>query len=206
MARRSDIDWEKVQRLYVAGRLTLKEISEQCGGVSQSSIRLKAKQLEWQRNLSGAIKERARAKIAQIDVQELIEQSAHESAHESATTIKKAIEEAANTQAGVVIRHRNEMRKLSEQANRLDELFGAMLDAVDPTRTDVSEAGDPVVSLNVGDVLKMTQVYKNMVDSKAKLIDKERQAYGIEDGDEGSGEDEPTEIVVNLVSGSNGED
>jgi len=203
MGRRSDIDWEKIQRLYVAGRLTLKEISEQCGGVSQSSIRLKAKQLDWQRNLSGAIKERAKAKIAQIDAQELIEQSAKESAKESAATIKKAIEEAANTQASIVIRHRNEMRKLSEQADRLDKLFCEVLDAVDPTRTEVSEDGSQVVTLNVGDLLKATQVYKNMVDSKAKLIDKERQAYGIEDGDEDSGDDAPTEIVVNLV-GPNG--
>lgn len=190
MARRSDIDWEKIQRLYVAGRLTLKEISEQCGGVSQSSIRLKAKQLDWQRNLSGAIKERAKAKIAQIDAQELIEQSAKESAKESAATIKKAIEEAANTQAGIVIRHRKYIREDFERACRIESALDEAISSG---------------NLEFGDIVRATQAYKSLVDAKSKLIEKERQACCIDDEPRNDSDDAPTEIIVNLV-GTNAKD
>jgi predicted DNA-binding protein YlxM (UPF0122 family) len=200
MARRSDIDWEMVQRLYVAGQLSIREIAKKCG-INPSSITENAKKNGWTRNLAGAIKELTKAKIAQIDVQDLVDQSIHESVQKSAQTIQKAIESASDVQAGVIVRHRNEIRKLSEQASRLDELINAMLDATSPTRQEANESGEQVVVLNVTDVLKITQAHKNAVDSRSKIFDKERQAYGIEDGGDDTADDGPTEIVVNLIGG-----
>ena len=192
MARRFDLDWEKIQRLYVAGQMTLKEISEECGNVSESSIRLKAKQQGWERNLGAAIKERAKAKIAQIDVQDLIEQSAAQSAAQSAETIKKAIEDAANVQAGVTIRHRREIRESFERANRLESAL------------DEALIGGEEIELS--DVMKATQDYKALVDAKSKLMELERKSYNMDDANTGESEDNsPVEIQVNLV-GTNAKD
>lgn len=46
MGRRSDIDWERVERLYVAGQLTIRQIADECG-VHTSSIVAKAKERGW---------------------------------------------------------------------------------------------------------------------------------------------------------------
>lgn len=48
MARRNDIDWERIQRLYVAGQLTIRQVADECG-VSDSQIRVRAKKEGWQR-------------------------------------------------------------------------------------------------------------------------------------------------------------
>lgn len=52
MARRSDIDWERIQRLYVAGQLTIRQIADECG-VSDSQVRAKAKKEGWARGCRG---------------------------------------------------------------------------------------------------------------------------------------------------------
>lgn len=160
----------------------MREIAAECG-VNISSITLKAKQQGWQRNITEAIKERAKAKIAQIDVSELIEQSASESVKKSTQTISQAIEEAADVQAGVVIRHRKYIRDDFERADRIES-------ALD----DALNSG----SLEFGDIVRATQAYKALVDAKAKLIEKERQAFCIEN--EQSSDDSASNIEVSFVS------
>ena len=200
MARRSDIDWERVERLYVAGQLTIRQIADECG-VHTSSIVSKAKKEGWQRNLGEAIKARAKAKVAQIDVQGLVEQSARESAHKSAQLIQQAIEEASDVAAGVIIRHRADIRLQQERAGRLEALFDGMLDKVPATiKDDESE----IEALNVGDVFKLSQTLKAIVETRTKLIDKEREAFGIEDGSAPGDSDDVTGLEVVFVEAGGG--
>ena len=200
MARRSDIDWERVERLYVAGQLTIRQIADECG-VHTSSIVSKAKKEGWQRNLGEAIKARAKAKVAQIDVQGLVEQSARESAHKSAQLIQQAIEEASDVAAGVIIRHRADIRLQQERAGRLEALFDGMLDKVPATVK--SDEGD-VEALNVGDVFKLSQTLKAIVETRTKLIDKEREAFGIEDGSAPGDSDDVTGLEIVFVEATGG--
>jgi len=171
MARRSDIDWERVERLYVAGQLTIRQIADECG-VHISSVVAKAKERGWQRNLSEAIKSRTQAKIAQIDVSALIEQSASESARKSELTLKRAIEEASDVAAGTIVRHRADIRLCTERAKEIE----AMLD------DHMGKAE------GLADVVRATQAFKALVDARAKLIDKEREALGIQTGEKDAGE------------------
>lgn len=203
MARRSDIDWERVERLYVAGQLTIRQIADECG-VHTSSIVSKAKRDGWQRNLSGAIKARAKAKVAQIDVRELVEQSARESAHKSAQLIQQAIEEASDVAAGVIVRHRADIRMQQERAMRLEGLFDDMLNKVPATTKDVES---DVEALNVGDVFKLSQTFKAIVETRAKLMDKEREAFGIESGAAPGDDDDVSGIEITFVDakGNGGE-
>lgn len=201
MARRSDIDWERIQRLYVAGQLTIKQIADECG-VSDSQVRAKAKKEGWARDLGDAIRARAKSKIASIDVSALIEQSAQESAQKSAALIQQAIEEASDVAAGVIVRHRADIRIQQERAGRLEALFDAMIDKVPPTIKD-DEA--EIEALNVGDVFKLSQTFKAIVESRSKLMDKEREAFGIEDGSApGGSDDDVSSLEVVFVEAGGG--
>lgn len=182
MGRRYDIDWERIKKLYVANQLTIAEIATECG-VSSSSIKLKAKNEGWQRNLGDAIKERTKAKIAQIDVQELIEQSATQSAKQSAETIRCAIEEAANIGANVRLRQRSEIRLESERSESLQQMLDSQLSSLE----------------GIGDVLKATQAYKNLIDAKLKLQEREDSIFGLADKQDDGKDEGPIEISVNLV-------
>ena len=185
MGRRSDIDWERVERLYVAGQLTVREVAKECG-ISVSTLTLKAKELSWQRSLANAIKQRTREKVSQIDVQELIEQSAQQSEQQSAQTLKRAIEDAANTSVAVRLAQRADIKGYKEQGDAIR----AMLDEA------VSSAE------GIGDILRATQAYKNLADVRMKLQDREDKIYGLaEDQDEG---DEPEGICITLVSAEDG--
>lgn len=181
MARRNDIDWEKVERLYIAGQLTIRQIADECG-ISVSTLTGKAKKLEWERNLDAAIKERTKAKVAQIDVQELIEQSAQQSVQQSAQTIKRAIEEASDIAANVRLRQRSAIRIEAERSESLQQILDSQLTSLD----------------GIGDILRATQAYKNLVDAKLKLQDREDKIFGLAE-DDGSGDDEETVIIVNGV-------
>ena len=200
MARRNDIDWERVQWLYVAGQLTIRQIADECG-VSDSQVRARAKKEGWSRDLGEAIRARAKAKIATIDVSALIEESAQQSAQQSAALIQRAIEEASDVAAGVIIRHRADIRLQQERAGRLEALFDGMLDKVPATVKN--DEGD-VEALNVGDVFKLSQTLKAIVETRTKLIDKEREAFGIEDGSAPGDSDDVTGLEIVFVEATGG--
>lgn len=166
MGRRSDIDWERIERLYVAGQMTIRQIAEECN-VTHQSITKKAKAEGWQRNLDDAIKTRTKAKIAQIDIAHIVEQSAQENAQQSARTLKRAIEEASDVAAGTIVRHRADIRLCTDRAREIESLLEEHMGKAD----------------NLGDVVRAAQAFKSLVDARAKLIDKEREALGIQSGE-----------------------
>lgn len=168
MARRNDIDWEKIEREYSAGQLTIRQIADE-NGVSDSQIRAKAKKEGWRRDLSDAIAARTKAKISALDVSALIEETAQESANKSAESIRRAIEQAADVASGTVLRHRADIRLDFERAQSIAALLDDKLAQAEC----------------LADVVKATQAFKALVDARAKLIDKEREAFGIEGGDKG---------------------
>jgi hypothetical protein len=171
MGRRSDIDWERIERLYVAGQMTIRQISEECG-VAHQSITKKARRDGWQRNLDVAIKARTKAKIAQIDIAHIVEQSAQESSDKSAQTIKRAIEEASDVAAGTIVRHRADIRLCTDRAREIESLLEEHMGKAD----------------NLGDVVRAAQAFKSLVDARAKLIDKERESLGIQSGEKDPGD------------------
>ncbi len=164
MARRSDIDWEHVERLYRAGQLTIKQIAEACK-VSDSQIRARAKRHGWTRDLSDAIRARTQAKVAAIDVNALVEETAAESAGKSARQIRDAVEYASDVAAGVVVRHRTDIQAMTGRAARIEDMLEAAL-----------KSGET----SIGAVVRASTALKALIDARAKLIEKERQAFGLD--------------------------
>lgn len=171
MGRRSDIDWEKVEKLYIANQLTIQQIADECG-VATSSIKLRAKNHGWGRDFSAAIRARSMAKIAAIDVNALIEDSASKTAGQSAALIQSAIEHAADVAAGVVVRHRADIRLQMERGQTLESLVDDM-------------ASKP--ELSIADVSRLSQSYKALVDARGKLITLERQAFRLDSESDAGG-------------------
>lgn len=163
MGRRSDIDWEQVERLYIAGQLTIKQIAAECG-VSESQIKVKASKLGWQRDLSAAIEARTKAKIAAIDVSALVDESAEQSARKSARTIQEAIEQASDVAAGVELRHRSSLRLDSERVERVEAIYDEMMSQAESVR----------------DINTLTDALKKLVDARAKIREQERLIYKLD--------------------------
>ena len=182
MGRRNDIDWEKIQKLYIANQMTVREIAAECG-VGASSITLKSKKEGWKRNLDSAIRERTKAKIAAIDVEELIEQSALQSSQQSAQTLKSAIEQAADNAANVRIQQREQVKSEIGKADFLQVKLETELASLD----------------GIGDILKATQAYKNLVEIKLKLQERADNIFGLKDDDGDSKTQEPLVMIVNGV-------
>lgn len=163
MGRRADIDWERVERLYRAGQLTIQQVADECG-VSNSQVRQRAKKHGWSRDLSEAIAARAKEKISAIDVSALVEQSAQESAHKSAALIKDAIEQASDIAAGVIIKHRASLRLDADRADRVEAMFDECMSS----------------AVSVRDVAALAQAHKTLVDARAKIRDQERVTYQLD--------------------------
>lgn len=168
MGRRNDIDWESIEKDVRAGQLSWEAIAK-AHGVSCSQVRAKAKENGWERDLSAAIDARTQAKLAQIDVEELVEQSARESAGQSAELIRQAVEQAADAKAGVLQRHRASIRLQHERATRLETLFDEQLNEA---------TGDK-------NLAALVQIFRTLVETRGKLNDQERQAFGFDKKDEG---------------------
>lgn len=173
MARRSDIDWEQVERLYIAGQLTIRQIADKCG-ISVSVLTAKAKKNEWKRNLSKEIKALTKAKIAAIDTTAIVEESAQQSAQQSAQNIKASIEQASDVAAGIVLKHRQSLQRDNARASQLEE----KLDALIKQAADIKEL----------DLL--VRAYKNLIEAKNKIIALERQAFGLDEKDSNEQNDE----------------
>ncbi|MGV0999346.1 MAG: hypothetical protein ACOYBQ_08480 [Fluviibacter sp.] len=173
MARRNGIDWEKVERLYIAGQLTVRQIADKCN-IEPSTITRKAKANGWSRDNSSQIRALARAKISMIDKNALADECAQESAQKCTQTIKAAVEQASDVAAGIVVRHRKYLQQGTERAKELEK----KLDAFIPT----------VASLN--DLERAARALKCLVDTQARVISLERQAFGLDEKDNDNGEDQ----------------
>ena len=163
MGRRNDIDWEAVERMYVAGQLTIRQVADECG-INLSTLKAKAKKLGWTRDLSEAIEARTKAKIAAIDVAALVEKSAQQSADKSAHTIQSAIEQASDVAAGIVIKHRASVRLELDRAQAIEALLDEHMNSAEGLK----------------DIGVVAQTYKTLVEAKSKLRDQERTIYGLD--------------------------
>ena len=58
------IDWNRIERLYRAGMLTVVEIAKECS-VPESNIRYHAKKMGWKRDLTDEVRRTTRTKLVE---------------------------------------------------------------------------------------------------------------------------------------------
>ena len=193
MGRRNDIDWEAVERDYRAGLLTVAQISEK-HNVSSSQVKSKAKAQGWQRDLSGAIKARAKAKVSEIDIQALVETAAAEmadkTAKQSAKVQQSAIEQAADAVAGIVLSHRKSYAKVKALASdMLEEVAEYGKDKMSLAQiVQIIGEDDPLAAQAIKRVTGFAgrvQSLEKLANTLVKVADAERKAFGIDDDERG---------------------
>jgi len=217
--KKSPIDWEAVELHYRAGIRSLKDIGAEFG-VSDAGIIKRAKRDDWERDLRAKIQAKAEAKVSASLV------SAEVSA-QTKVAERQIVDANAQAVADVRLAHRRDIRRARKLTNALlDELeqqtdpetlallsqLGEMLCNPDEKtgRDKLNELYNAVISLP-----ERSKTMKLLAESLQKMVDMERQAFGMDAKDSGGGDAPPwaaremtdTERAVRLVAalkGSNG--
>lgn len=156
MAERKQVDWEGVERDYSAGLLSLREIGAKYG-VDEAYIRRKAKKNDWSRDLSAKIQ----SKAEKIVRNELVRTEVRT---EKAITEKEIIDVNAQALVNVKLNHRKSIKRVN--------------DLVDTLFEEIEELSTHKNADNLPTRVDMT---KKLMDTLRISIDKERQAFDIQD-------------------------
>lgn len=152
MAERKQVDWEGVERDYSAGIKSLREIGG-IYGVDEAYIRRKAKANGWCRDLSKKIQDKADNLVRKEQVRT-----------EKAITEKEVIEANAHAIVSVKLSHRKDIVRVKSVVNTLLE--------------EIEELSEAKSADNLPVRVDMT---KKLMDTLKVAIDKERQAFDIQD-------------------------
>jgi predicted DNA-binding protein YlxM (UPF0122 family) len=173
-------DWERIEHLYRAGLLSVREIAASCG-VSHVAIHKRAKRDGWVRDLSAKIQAKADALVNS----ELVNR---EVTKETLVTERGIVEANAQVIANIRIGHRTDIGRYRRLANKLlDELEG-----LTDNRDLFDQLGELLQSPDDNGVDKLNDLYRKVIDlpSRTKtlkelgetlknLITLERQAYDV---------------------------
>ena len=156
MAERKQVDWESVERDYSASLLSLREIADK-HGTKESTIRSRAEVNEWSRDLAVKI---AR-KVEDISRKEV---SRSTSRSEKNFSEKEVIEANAQAIVSIKLKHRTSI-------GRLNSVVDSLLAEIEVLNKDKSIENLPM----------RVDVTKKLMDTLKTSIDKERQAFDIQD-------------------------
>jgi hypothetical protein len=156
-AKAKAIDWAAVEMLYRAGIRSLKSIGAECG-ISDAGIIKRAKQEGWERDLSERIRLKTAAKVSAAMV------SGKVSAAKKATEVQ-VVEAAASAQTLIII---SQQKDIAEARAIVQMLFKEL-------RSAMKKLDLPAKSM----------VAHRLSGALATLIEKERQAAGIDKDDRG---------------------
>jgi predicted DNA-binding protein YlxM (UPF0122 family) len=170
-------DWERIEHLYRAGLLSVREIAASCG-VSHVAIHKRAKRDGWVRDLSAKIQAKADALVNS----ELVNR---EVTKETLVTERGIVEANAQVIANIRIGHRTDIARYRRLANKLLEeledltdnrqLFEELGEILhNPEDTRLSDAYHKVIALP-----SRTKTLKELGETLKNLITLERQAYDV---------------------------
>lgn len=173
------IDWNRIERLYRAGLLSIFEISRQCGTV-EGNIRAHAKKHGWKRDLTEGMRSATRTKM--IEELAKVSESPEQVDRLVKSTDEEIIELAARTQVEVVRQHQTTlgsghslvMRMLSEleaATTRRGELEELIKSTISPIRQQAALAAISLAS--------RATTLRNLATSAREWITLERQAFNI---------------------------
>jgi len=176
MARDREIDWERVEDLYRAGQISIREIGRQCG-VTDTSIRKKAKREGWERDLSKKVAEKVRSELVRA-----------EGRSETAPTEKEIIEHAAAQGVEIVRSHQRRIGAAQEVADTLlKQLQGVILHSEDIEEEILIETAEDRSSKRRDAMFKAISLpihsttLSNLTNAMKTLVFLERQAFNLDE-------------------------
>lgn len=160
-------DWLAIEREYRAGIRVLRDIAGEFG-ITEGAIRRKAKANDWTRDLSLRIKAKAESIIRKAQVRK------EDYAKKYARTEYAEVKSAAELQAGAILQETMEIKRLSVLGDNLEGELGIHI--------EVEEGKPNVVTIdNRLGLEQKARVFKNLVDTREKIINLRRRNYGIND-------------------------
>ncbi|WJR24948.1 hypothetical protein LU687_011375 [Pseudomonas asiatica] len=182
MTEKTAPDWERIEQLYRAGVLSVREIGS-AHNVSHTAINKRARQQGWERDLQGKIKAKADALVSKSEVSTKV-------STETLATERGIVEANAQVIASVRISHRTDIGRYRKLANSLLEELEGMTDNRDLfdqvgelLRSEDDNGQDKLNDLyqKVISLPSRTKTLKDLGDTLKVLIGLERQAYSIDD-------------------------
>lgn len=183
-AKKPTTDWEKVERLYRAGLLSLREIAS-ANHVTEGAIRKRAKKEGWTRDLQAKIKSKADDLVRKAEVRSQVRA-------ENTESERVLVEATAQVIADIRMAHRKDiasnralvnalLEEVEHQtANReLYETLGEMLRSPDKYGQD--KLND--LYLKVIGTSSRIDSAKKLAEALAKLVALEREAYAMDSTD-----------------------
>jgi IS30 family transposase len=163
---RKKIDWEKGEKLFRLGQLSAAEIGKQLGCPTSTITRHMRKHGVVQDKRDEVLRRTQEAIATQRNAQRNV-----------AEVTEEDIENAVNSNVALVMSHRRDISKLVEVENKLlDELNS------EPTKLYITQYQGNIVEKVVGlTVTEKSSALLNIASVQAKRIEKQRQAFGIED-------------------------
>lgn len=171
MGRRSDIDWEAVERDYRIGQLSLRQLAAK-HEVALSAITRRQKKEGWTRDLSEQVKAQTKARLIELAAKE-----AHEKGTQSIQADAESVQAAAATNAEIVSGHRKDIQAETARSKKLAGKIDELMEK----------------SVEGKDVALLVSTHESLVRSRARLISLEREAYGI-----GEAEPPPDDDQIDL--------
>jgi len=179
MARRSDIDWESLQRDYRIGLLSIQMLSEKYS-VNRVSISRKAKSESWTRDLSEQVQAAAQAKVDAMIVDNVTS-----TLHLSYNKDAMMVEVASDFKADIIRKHRKDLAANTQMMNTLVQRLYDQAMQVDTVAQllDRLKNDDPMawremhkvmsLSSHIENLKKITEIHNN-------IITAERKAYNLD--------------------------
>lgn len=175
-------DWERIEQLYRAGVLSVREIAS-ANGITHGAINKRAKRDGWVRDLKAKIKAKADALVSRSLV-------STEVSKERLATERMTVDESAQAIANVRIGHRTDIGRYRKLANKMLEELESLTD----NRDLFDQLGDLLHSPDDKGVDKLNELYQKVIslpsrtktlkdlgDTLKVLIGLERQAYSIDE-------------------------
>lgn len=180
MPKKSYADWGRIERLYRAGVLSVLEISRETGA-PESTIRLRAKENGWKRDLTEEVRARTRVKLVENLAKRHLDDLQKEDKN---VTDEEILEEAARTQVNVVRDHQKTLGQGHSLTLR-------MLDELDAETTHKGELAELIKSnvnpKQVAGIMKAVSlgsraaVMRDLAQAARTWVTLERQAFSIAD-------------------------
>lgn len=188
---RKQYDWEAIEKEYRAGKLSIRAIADQFG-CNEKSIRKKAIQFGWERDLSAKVAEKVR--------NDLVRNEVRTSDH---LDEKGIVEQAAATQIQVIREHRTSITGARNLIAKLYAELEAQTDGTDLIETlklaleqnDIASYGRIVDRLT--SLPTRIKGFNDLANALKTLIGLERQSFGITDNS--IAEDNTVEEIVRRI-------
>jgi hypothetical protein len=193
------IDWEAIERDYRAGVLSIREIAKQ-HAITDKAIRNKAKEREWQRDLTDKVNARVKNDLVRAEVRTL-------NADEKARTEREIVEGAAATVVQVVREHR---KGIASGRQIVDLLMGQLVDVAGQRdefeeMIELETAQDKTAErraklMKAVSIPSHASTVRDLSTAMKNLVCLERQAFNIKD----ESTPDATDVVAALLNQING--